>query len=216
MSNKTKFNTKNKENDDFKKEVAYQLIESALINGTITEEDFLNKKLLLKKVMNSIPKKDEDLYFKIIHHYNILKRAKQFTKEKDWNLVYMFYATYFEHLINEIINVWCIKNNISDKGFKELIRRVNLEDKFTWLLEILKLPTFNENHWATIKKISDKRNSYVHYKYPSEVAGKSLDADEIEWKKVKKNITKAVTYSKKYRNKVVINGVDKKIKSLLK
>lgn len=188
------------------KVIVPQLVESAFIDGDLTEKDFDDREKLLKKLRKTIPKNDKDLFFVIIHHPSLLDRAKKAVDKEEWEYAYVFYATYFEHFINEILCIWGTQNGKTHKTIKELIRRINIEDKYTWLLEILGLPKFNDNHIKTIKALSERRNSFIHYKFEPEAAAETTDKKESEWKKIDEDVRRAVTYSKRFRSKIVWNG----------
>lgn len=201
---------KSEEKDFFEKSLIPKLIESAIINGFITREDAKDPKTTREKLLKHFPKNDDDLYWVIDYSGDILNRVKQFLKEKDFNLVYVFIGTYFEHFINEVIQIQLSKKNISDKTIKEMLRNVSLESKFTWITEIIGIPKFNSKNFFLIKKISEKRNSYIHYKYTPQKAGSDIDDEKKEWKKISQEVKKVINYCKKYREKVIYNGLSKK------
>lgn len=188
------------------------LIESEVINESLVESDTKDKRKLLEKLEKSFTKKDEDFYYRIIHCDTLLKEANRYSKEEEFDLAYIFYATYFEHLINDILIIWAIRNEVSYDTLKELFSRFRIKDKFTWLLEILKLPTFSEKYRKIIEKVSERRNSFIHYKYKPMVATSPHDADKKEWEKLKGDIERAVKYSKYYRSRVIYRGNKKKFK----
>lgn len=193
----------------FARKLIQVIAESFLIQGHIKIEDFSDRKKLLEKIIKLLPKNDEDLFFTIIHQPTFLKEGYRYVKQKNYSLAYVFYAIYFEHFINEILDMWFKRNLIEYKIYSSLIRRVNLEDKYTWVLGLLKLPKFKEIHWKTIKTISDKRNSFIHYKYNSEPADAPIDTEKVEWKNDYKGILKAITYTRRYRTQMVFGGKKK-------
>jgi hypothetical protein len=80
----------------------------------------------------------------------------------------MFVATFFEHSINYIIKLACERKGISDKTIKDIIKSSSIESKYTWLLALLDAPTFNNGHYITVRRIADRRNAFVHYKWQAE------------------------------------------------
>lgn len=190
------------------------IAESAFINGDLNIEDFSDKKLLREKILRLIPKEDKNIYFTIDHTPTLLEKGEWFAKNEEYNLAYVFYATYFEHFINEILDMWATRNSIKYETSSLLIKKVTLEDKYTWLLEVLKLPTFKQEHWKTIKKLSDKRNSFIHYKYKPEAADRDDSKDKTEWTEDYKDIIKTITYTRRYRSKIVFNGKKQKFNLL--
>lgn len=209
----TKKYRKNKSKEkDFHRRLLRSIAESAFISGDLSIEDLSDIKVVKQKLLKIFPKKDEDLFFAVDHQHSLLREGERFAKRKNPNHAYIFFATYFEHFINEIIDIWATRNAIKHEVRANLIRRLNLEDKYTWLLEILKLPAFSTVHWKLIKTISDKRNNYIHYKYKPEVATIPSELKIEEWRKDYSHILKAISYTKNYRSKVVFDGKKKKFK----
>lgn len=192
--------------------IVRSIAESAIINGDLKVEDFSNLKVVKKKLLKILPKRDEDFYITIIHQPTLLEEGIKFARKKKYELAYIFYATYFEHWINEIIDIWAKRNGIGYEVSSNLIRKLNLEDKYTWLLSILKLPRFKEIHIKNIKKISELRNNYIHYKYKSEAINTPSEIKKTEWDNDFNNINKAISYTKRYRSKIVFNGNKSKFK----
>lgn len=189
------------------------LVEGMFINGDLSEKDFEDPKVLLQKslkYLDDLKKKGKEIMLVVDHQPSLLSTAEKYIQSEDFELAYVFFATYFEHLINGVIQVRCTKDSISNVVYKELIRKVSLEDKFSWVLELLKLPKFKTQHWQTIKTVSDKRNSFIHYKY--QAAQNQPDFEEREWEKLKPGLKSAITYSKKYQTKVIYQGKAKKLR----
>lgn len=209
MTNKKEVGDKSKNDKEelaFRRELVQQLAESFFMQGLISEKDFEDKKKLLKKMKRLIPIKDGELHFTIIYQDSLLEKGKEAVANEDFNLAYMFYATYFEHFVNEIIQIQFYKKKISNLDYKQLVRKVGIEDKFTWILKVLELPTFNENHLKTIRSFSEKRNSFVHYKYQSEPADQPIDRDLVQWRKEEQLLKKALSYSRSYRTRILYGG----------
>ena len=189
------------------------IADALLLDGTLVEEDFDDEKVLMQKIRKFVQdtrKAGVEFGVVIDHQPSMLDRARKHQLKEEFELAYVFYATYFEHLINGVIQAKCIKEGISNSTYKELIRRVSLEDKFSWVLELLKLPSFNTTHWKTIKTISEKRNNFIHYKYqpkPDE-----FDHEEREWKTLEKKLRLAITYCKSYQTRLMYGGKAKKLR----
>ena len=107
-----------------------------------------------------------------------------------------------------------IIKNISKKTINALIRNSNLIAKFTWVLEIIELPKFNSKHLASIKKLTDRRNSFVHYKWKS--FENDIDYDYFLEFNDYDEILKAVKYIKTYSSKVELRGNKAVMKKALK
>jgi len=197
----------------FGKALRAYLAESLYIGGFLKKEDFEDPKVInkkIKKYFDDLKKRGEEISFVIDHQPSILKEAEKSLLREDFELAYVFFATYFEHLINGVIERKCLKEKISIGTYKELVRRASLEDKFTWVLEILKLPEFSKSHRKVIKIVSERRNSFIHYKYQPQ----SNDPynDEKEWEGIKKELKAAIKYSKNYQTRTIYEGKAKKLR----
>jgi hypothetical protein len=194
------------------KEIRASITESLYFHGELKETDLGDPAIITRKIKNyfrRLKKNGEDISLVIDYQPSLLEEADRYVSQGNFELAYVFFATYFEHLINGVIEVKCAKEKIAHSTYKELIRKVSLEDKFTWVLEVLKMPDFNNLHWKTIKATSEKRNSFIHYKYQPKP--NDLD-DEKEWRKVEKNIKAAVKYSKIYQTRISYEGRANKIR----
>lgn len=210
MKKKDNIKPLSKKEQAFARDLVRSLAESALINGDITLDDFSDKKKLLTKLKKLIPKKDEDLLFSISYQPSLLEEAEFYSQKNRFDMAYVMYATYFEHFINEIIDIWARQNSINHDSASNLMRKISLEDKYTWILQILKLPKFNRERWKTIKFVSEKRNTFLHYKYKPEPPATPPKTKQNEWVTILPSLQKAVTYTKKYRSRVVFNRGKKK------
>ncbi|WP_318489345.1 hypothetical protein [Photobacterium leiognathi] len=68
--------------------------------------------------------------------------------------------------------------------------------KTSWLLKLIDLPPFDKDHLNIMGKLAEKRNSFVHYKYPiiNEADIESLDKF---FKEVEKSINYFISYESK-------------------
>lgn len=212
MHNKHHF--KNLENK-LTKELVKSIIQSLYATEVLSDEDLKDNKSLANAFKNIF--KDGDISVIIDHRGGILEQAKKYQKLGSYEFSRIFYATYFEHSINSIIENYCSRRKISLNSQTEIIKNVNLWGKLTWMLEILNLPKFNKVHLKTIKILADNRNAFIHYKWkPSDEFDKNFDR-EIENKIILsefEQIQKAVIYFKKYEAKVMFNGKKKILQKL--
>ena len=195
------------------KSILDSILRTLYIDGNIKLEDFDNKGKLADKLLRIFKKYEWAII--IDHSDNLIMTAKQFGNEKDFDKAKLFYATFFEHELNNIIVTLCRKKSIDKKTINEIIKSINLIGKLTWLPLIFDIPTVSEQHKKIILKIADDRNAYVHYKH-------NPQPDEIDTNREQKNILelkqiqKTVTYFKKYVSRVLYGNrkthLDKKIK----
>lgn len=189
------------------------IIETHYVSGNITDSDLADKGVLLEKVRRIIAAKN--LNFVIDHRPTILEQADLFCKAGKYEFAKVFYATFFEHCINAVIDAACVKKRIDEKTRMSVIRSVNLSGKLSWLLSVLGLKPFNKVHLTTITQLTEQRNSIVHYKWNRT----SFDEDDGEMKQeiqFYKKIKAAIAYTKRYESIVLFNKSSSKVKKALR
>lgn len=173
-------------------------------SGELAEENFNRKDIMgtISKLMI-----DGAVGYVRDHRDAILNTALQFYKDKKYNFALCFYAMYFEHTINALISFVLRKRGVSSKTQVELIRSVNTWSKFSWLLELLELPAFNEKHRNVVKRAADERNTMIHYKWKM-VSDEEFfnDGRNEEIIKLLQKVRKTVIYMKRHESKVLYKG----------
>ena len=150
---------------------------------------------------------------------SLITKARNYKKSKEYDFSRICYATFFEHQINYLIHLYCLRNEINIKTQTDIIQSVNIYGKFTWLLKLMQFPEFNNIHRKTIKSLADSRNSFVHYKWKETP---SFDKDFDDKKEQEKldiefdKIEKAVKYFKTYSSKIKYKGKKEHIKKIVK
>ena len=193
-------------------------VKSLYKSGEITIEDFDDTAKLKKKLLKLNSKTE----YKIVvsHTEDLLKTAREFRDKDDSNKAKLFYATYFEHELNDLIIELTQKKNIDKKTTTDIIKSVTIIGKLTWLLSILGATKFSEIHKNIILKIADERNAFVHYKYNPENDDFKTTSQEKDnnLKKIEgfKKIENAITYLKKYKSRILFNGNKTHIENKLK
>lgn len=190
------------------------LTRSMLANGEISEEDLSDKTKLITKISEAIDQ--AEIVIIIDHREDILRTAEDMILLEKFDFAIIFFAMYFEHSINHIIDHQLNKKKVTKKTINELIRTVNIVGKFTWLIEILELPKFNDKHRILITKISNERNAFIHYKWNAKSDWTSSSSEKKEQKNFIESIRKTVTYFKKYESRVLYENKKGKLKTAMK
>ena len=143
----------------------------------------------------------------IIYVDTLTKQAELLKEKEYYNIALALYAISIEHLLNDIISKALVLTEIKDNEITNIMR-LDIESKRTWLFPLLNLPRLSENTSNYIKKIFDKRNEFVHYKWKP----KTHDEIEQETKEYKnlcekskiviKNLKKYITQNLVSRNKI--------------
>ena len=206
-------NKKKQKRENLSKVLLNNVIQSLLKDGNIKLSDLDNINEFWKK-FKKIYQKTEFKYV-IDHSERLVNSARLFIESNNFNEAKIFYATYFEHKLNEIINEICIRKSIEKKQINEIIRKINLNGKLTWLPLLLGIPKISTKHINVIQKLAEDRNAFIHYKYNS-ISDVSIENKKEKQEKDIREIEKTITYFKKYTSRILFNNEKTKIIKKLK
>lgn len=185
--------------------------------GFLRDSDLNNSTLLKKKVLKFLDDPNIELSFITDHRKTIIELAEQEYINDNKELSITLYATFIEHTINKIIHLECTKKSIDDKTTNDIIKNINLSGKCTWLLKLLGLPEIKTNYISTIKRISDERNAFIHYKWKAENESNDNEAKTKQKDSDKFNSIKSLLkYLKTYESRLQYNGNKGRINKLVK
>ncbi len=194
--------------------VAKTFINSLFTQGHLTQQDLsLPKEEFEKKIKDLVDR--SELSIGVDHRDDLIKKADTLVWQKEHEYAKVLYAMFFEHSINYLISHECQKRKIDEKTKIEIIKSVDIFGKLTWLLKLLDFPKFNDTYKSIIKKLSDDRNAFIHYKWK---ADNEKDANKTNPKIIDeefKKIKSAVKYMKHYSTTLLYqknkNKLDKKL-----
>ena len=180
------------------------IMETLYQNGELSDVDIKDESKIQNKIKSLL--KNGKLGLIIEHRDSIIEAARHFRKAKDRNKAILFYAIFFEHSLNSIIERVSSKKRIERKTITDIIKSVSIHGKTTWLLTLLEVPNLNDTHRSVILKVADERNSYVHYKWtPDPDNDKLYTENEQKEELFFKQIEKTVTYLKTFESKIIFN-----------
>ncbi len=189
------------------------VIKSHFKDGSLTLSDFGDKEKFWNKILE-LNKKAE--YQVIVNHTdNLINNARHFNEIGEVNNAKIFYATYFEHELNRIINELCQRKSINKKETNNIIKSINIIGKLTWLPLILGIPKISVQHKNVILKLADNRNAYIHYKHNPEPNELNVNQKQNIQEDIKQ-IEKTITYFKKYSSRILFNNQKTKLEKELK
>lgn len=158
--------------------------------------------------------KQKKIYWIIDHHESLLTEARNYTKRKKHEKACLFYATWFEHWINNLVSTRG-QIYLSREEVKILIRDCSLKAKYSCFPTLLSLPRLSNDHIKTVLRITELRNSFVHYKF-TPVDLDVPEEDDEAWKRDFKRTEQAVKYLQAYERKHIYKGKKDKAKQLSK
>lgn len=179
---------------NLKTDIFHNVVNNLFVRGKLTELDLnLSEKELIVKIFKLMDYFDG---IAIDHRCDILLQAEVFYENGNYEYAKVFYAMFFEHSLNFIIENECYKRKINEKMQKEIIKNINIQGKLTWLLALFGYKKFNQHHLVTIKKLIDNRNAFIHYKWqPTPDNNNDI---KLQMDKEFKRIKSAVKYIKCY------------------
>ncbi len=199
--------------ESLSKIIIESVIQSLFKDGTFTLSDLEDKNKFWKK-FKDINKKAE--YQIIIDHTDsLISSARQFNEADDFNKAKVFYATYFEHQLNGLINKLCQRKSIDKKEINNIIRSINIIGKLTWLPLILEIPKISIKHKNVILKLAEDRNAFIHYKHNPEPDEQNANHKEKQQDDIKQ-IERTIIYFKKYTSRILYKNQKTQINKKLK
>jgi hypothetical protein len=157
------------------------------------------------------------LFICIDHTKKLLKNARSFLKQKDLEIAALFYATYFEHQINSLIERICIKKGVFGEDTKQILRETAFRAKCTWLLKILDLAPVASNHLKVMTQVFEIRNSFVHYKWQAYDIDSDYEIKEqLKITKILEEAEKSVIYLQRRINKQIHQDKKRRAKTVAK
>lgn len=191
------------------------ILQNLFAKGVLSREDLeMPNENLFDKAFSFISKNGFPIV--VDHRDDILSQANYFLASKKYEYSKVFYAMYFEHTLNGLIENECQRRKIDDKTKSDIIRSVDIYGKLTWIPKLLGFKSFNATHLKTIKGLCDDRNAFVHYKWKPETDENENSADEKFHENYFKNIKAAVKYMKQYESGIFFNGKKSTIRKATK
>jgi len=191
------------------------LFEDAICRGEINSSEinvqYFND--LYNNLKTDVENKKIEWRFGINYTDSLLKEAKKYLSSNNYQLTIVLYATWIEHWINDIIQFAGIQKGLNNKEIISLIKSVNNESKYSWLLPLFDLPRISEPYKKKIKKVIDLRNSFIHYKWTTKTE-EEMDKEDKEYEKACIDAVKIIKYLKTYKSKNIFNR--KKIEKIVR
>jgi hypothetical protein len=182
---------------------------------------WISQDLIRQGIIDPKGKTDEELRQEIIawgkigiqlisdHRPDLLRQARLFMKGGEVRLACLLYATWFEHWLNGVVSTLAERKGLQDSEITQIIRDTNFDARITWLLRILGARPISSKHRGVIKKVSELRNAFVHYKWkPAKF--------EDDMKNVLSEVEKTVKYLMAYESKYFFKSEKKRVRSILK
>jgi len=189
--------------DELARNLMGTLIKGMIAKGELDVTGLTNREATVKGIEAVYQHNKESPIFEnvtFIHAQSLGTKANKLYLEKEYDLSILTYATWWEHWINGVIHSKLSAKGVTEKEFKEVIRSLNIRSKCTWFLKLLDLPQLNSEHLKIMDELVERRNQFVHYKYPT----RPLDEPEDTQQKLEAmfgRIRNAEEYFNNYEHK---------------
>lgn len=147
-------------------DIAKAAARDAIRIGLVDPRGKSQKELWIELFQCLMPRFDSKEILFVRDHTNTLQSRAAFCREAGEHcLSCLLYATWAEHWLNGLIATAAERQEIEYESISQMIREVPLRGKFTWLLNLLGLPTIDPEHRNATLRLMDLRNQFVHYKW---------------------------------------------------
>lgn len=152
----------------------------------------------------------------IDHTKTLLAKARAHVRQKETEFASLYFATFFEHKINWIIVQICQKRKIRGSEIKQILREAGLRAKCTWIMALLNYEPLSSRAVKTVNDIAEIRNSFVHYKWPSEDPDSSgLQQSKDRHLSILKGAEYVVAHLKRIEERHLYKGHGKRVRGMI-
>ncbi len=192
------------------------LLEGAIAHGKLDVKGKTEQQIKHEFAQLIISTKGKSRFlFTIDHTENLRQLGKKFEDKGDVWIAVLFYATWVEHVLNEIISVGISRMGGNDDLTKQVIRDVQLNAKLGWLMPLLGYREIAAQHAECLRKLAEYRNQFVHYKWIyMDVDEKSSPNDVVLLFLPK--CRKSLSYLARYRTSEVLSVSRAKLRRAIK
>lgn len=144
----------------------------------------------------------------------LLMEARRWTKDRHNHVMgVMFYAIWIEHWLNHCIATLAKKRHVPSADVLALIRE-SIDAKRTWILPLLGAGRLPPSQSATIKRIAEKRNEFVHYKWTTKPFESAFDDPDVP--DIAASAERLVAYLRRYENRELFGGWRGTLRSVMR
>lgn len=208
---------KNKKSLMIDKLLIKMVAETALSHGYLKDTDLQNRQTLMLALQKMMLNESKESIGVVDHRSDILRQAAIFEKDGMYEYANVFYAMYFEHTANLLIDHFLNKKGLKSQS-KEIIRQVQIHGKYGWLLALLGMKPFSQKHLVVIRAVCDSRNGFIHYKWTGWPLAEPMTNSSAKGDKGVDHNTRikaTIAYVKRYEREALHNRKIGRLKQLL-
>ena len=162
-----------------------------------------------------LAKQGRSLKLVVWHGEILLTEARRFARRGRQEIALLFYATWFEHWINGLMDRKAHQLKLSTKALKLLLRQTGFEAKLVCFPALAKLPRIQEQHMKAVLRCAQLRNSFVHYKFSVGTRDAGDDDEEEGHKAAISAAEKAVKYLMRFEQLHIFKGAKHRLRKVL-
>lgn len=180
-------------------------VEAGIIEiGDRPVDDIVNEGVaMLAEALERADTEAEGLEFNPVYDHRPSLVEQALNAQPDIAIV--LYATHVEHCVNGILFGQFERMQVPRDTVAPLIRELRLNTKLTALWDLAGIPPVDADFLRLIGQLSEKRNAFVHYKWPSHTE----ESERLHWEQTKKileGMPDVVEYFDRTEDKLVWNG----------
>jgi hypothetical protein len=178
----------------------------AVTYGLLRTRGLSRNELRKKAVETFLKAKNRKVLFTMDHSETLALYAEDFANQGHFELAVLMQATWLEHGLNHIVEVYGKRRKLTETEVVQIIRDVNFRGKITWLLRLLKAPAIPPEHMQAMTSLLEARNEFAHYKWKGSA---SLYGADDHYKKVLAEFKPTVQFLERYIKKHVKKNYEK-------
>ena len=141
------------------------ITEWGITHGGLRTGGLTRDELRRKAIEIFLRNKNKRLLISIDHSDTLSLYADTFVREKHFELAVVMQATWLEHVLNKIVDVYGTRRKLSREEIVQMIREANFRAKVGWVLKLLRAPSIPSEHLKVMNRLAEARNEFVHYKW---------------------------------------------------
>ncbi|MFD5254046.1 hypothetical protein ACFWM5_14575 [Streptomyces bobili] len=208
------------------KQLAWGVVDRYISNGVLNIEGMTDEEVVSAVLFDFLNEKDPqdsadereskssdgEIYMVTDHSDDLLRKATEAIGSEEYWFAILFYATWVEHWINNILISLSRRANVPEGLAVALVRSCgfNLKMKDVWTS--LGAAPIEKDVMRTITEIMELRNGFVHYKWQARISSE----EELQGQRVKEVAfegQKLITVLQEIESKVLFLGRRKSLRA---
>jgi hypothetical protein len=147
--------------------VTFNIVESALLYGQIPTFGQSDTEILkrVRQYVDAFVTDDSPIHGVVDRTPDLLLTARSLRADGRGDEAIVYFATWIEHWANDLLSIVLRRRQCDETVILQMLREVSLRSKLTWLPVVLGLPALDPALVGAVLRLSDARNSFIHFKW---------------------------------------------------